>query len=133
MSNILLLISLYNYLICSVAELRINIKPGKYSQNLVSYKLDDKPEIESSRPEYVGAAHELIHGLRDMKGEAVRNRTANYNYYGIKGKVIRGQAGIEELQTVGIYGSYRYSENLIRREHGLKLRRTYFENKPVYE
>ena len=69
------------------------------------------------RPEYVGAAHELIHGLRDMKGEAVRNIPTRYEH--------DEQAGLEELHTVGILGNYRYSENKIRKEHGLKWRRTY--------
>ncbi len=60
-----------------------------------------------------------------MKGEKIPNESVLYYYSDLNGKRQPAQASFEELQTVGIVGDYRYSENKIRKEHGLRLRRKY--------
>lgn len=56
-----------------------------------------------------------------MKGEKIPNESVLYYYSDLNGKRQPAQASFEELQTVGIVGDYRYSENKIRKEHGLRL------------
>ena len=60
-----------------------------------------------------------------MKGEAVRNTSTLYRYQDELGGNAPSQAGLEELQTIGIFGNYRYTENKIRKEHGIGWRRMY--------
>ena len=60
-----------------------------------------------------------------MKGEKIPNESVLYYYSDLNGKRQPAQASLEELQTVGIVGDYRYSENKIRKEHGLGWRRMY--------
>ena len=83
----------------------------------------ESDQLRRSAPS--GAAHEIIHGLRDMKGEAVPNASVGYDYIDQNEVSRHGQASLEELQTVGISGNYGYTENKIRAEHGLPLRRNY--------
>ena len=60
-----------------------------------------------------------------MKGEAVKGKNVPYYYIDIFGNKVPGQASLEELQTIGIIGNYSYTENKIRKEHHLRLRREY--------
>ena len=61
----------------------------------------------------------------EMKGEAVRGTSVGYNYKDLDNNVRYGQESLEELQTVGLMGNYRYTENRIRKEHGHGWRRAY--------
>ena len=105
-------------------NVRIALQPGEVSGMLVSYNEKGKTREEAC-PEYLTAAHEFIHGIHDMKGEKNPNGSVLYHYMDTEGIPQPAQASMEELQTVGIVGDYRYSENKIRREHGLRLRRKY--------
>ena len=105
-------------------NVRIALQPGEVSGMLVSYNEKGKTREEAC-PEYLTAAHEFIHGIHDMKGEKIPNGSVLYHYIDTEGIPQPAQASMEELQTVGIVGDYRYSENKIRREHGLRLRRKY--------
>ena len=60
-----------------------------------------------------------------MSGDKTPNESVLYDYIDTRGRKQNSQAGSEELQTVGIVGNHRYSENKIRKEHGLRLRRKY--------
>ena len=108
-------------------NVKITLVSGTESGRFVSSRADGSGRTieERERPEYVGAAHEFIHGIRDMKGEAVRNTSTLYRYQDELGGNAPSQAGLEELQTVGIFGNYRYTENKIRKEHGIGWRRMY--------
>jgi RHS repeat-associated protein len=105
----------------------IILKPGNASGLLVTEKSNGKGKtiLEEVRPEYVGAAHEFIHGLRDMKGEAVSMESVRYDYIDDLNSWQQQQEGLEEFHTIGIMGNYRYTENKIRKEHGLGWRICY--------
>mgnify|MGYP004463225415 CR=1 FL=1 len=105
-------------------NVKIAIRSGEVPDMLVSYNENDLTRKEAC-PEYITVAHEFIHGIHDMSGEKSPNESVLYYYIDNKGTKYRFQAGFEELQTVGIVGNYRYSENKIRKEHGLRLRRKY--------
>ena len=106
-------------------DVEISFRRGELKGLLVSYNEDDKTTDKDVCPEYVTAAHEFIHGIHDLKGERFRDESVRYYYMNTVGKIIPGQASREELRTVGIIDNYRYSENKIRKEHGLRLRRKY--------
>ena len=61
----------------------------------------------------------------EMKGEAVRGILVRYSYLDPKGSIRDEQERLEEIQTVGLMGNYRYTENRIRKEHGHGWRRAY--------
>ena len=71
--------------------------------------------------------HELIHGLRDMEGVASKNEKIIYTFKNWRGNFVESVAPIEEIITTGlpIKKSYKYTENKIRREHGLPIRVSY--------
>ena len=48
-----------------------------------------------------------------------------YSYKDLDNNNQYGQASLEELQTVGFFDNYRFTENKIRKEHGLGWRRIY--------
>jgi RHS repeat-associated protein len=78
------------------------------------------------RPDEIGLAHELIHGLRGMEGKQRKRKDEMNHYYLDKGgniKIRRHRR--EEFETVGVSGSYKYSENKIRHEQELNNRGTY--------
>ncbi len=82
---------------------------------------------KDGRPLKIGVAHELVHGLRGMEGvQALPGASDSYFYTRESQRNTEGsQESAEELRTIGITGNYRYTENKIRREHGLKERRMY--------
>lgn len=55
----------------------------------------------------IAAGHELIHGLRSMKGQANEDATK------------------EELETTGLSGDYKYTENKLRKEENEHIRIKY--------
>lgn len=80
-------------------------------------------------PVYISYAHELIHALRDMEGISIPEPeygSSEYNRYtklNIVQRPIAYQEYREELTTIGTDGlGYKYTENMIRREHHLPLR-----------
>ncbi len=71
----------------------------------------------------IALGHELIHSIRSMNGEAQRDEiTGNYEYKTSYGYYIQTS---EELETIGIKGNYKYTENKFRHEHDLNRRIKY--------
>lgn len=68
--------------------------------------------------------HEMIHGLRDMEGCASEREMVSYTFKNWKGDMVQRQSMKEEVITTGIpiNESYKYTENQIRKEHGLPVR-----------
>lgn len=80
----------------------------------------------TSRPNEIGLGHELIHADRSMNGKAVDySTTATYSYKNDKGNTVTQTIPQEELETVGLQGKYKYSENKLRKEQGLNERGAY--------
>ena len=81
----------------------------------------------ASNVAYSALGHEMIHGLRDMEGVSSKEEEVLYFVKDWRGKLIQRQAPKEEIVTTGIQKreSYKYTENQIRREHGLPVRVSY--------
>ena len=69
--------------------------------------------------------HELVHGIRDMKGHTASMEDTRYKFKNFKGEYVEDKAPLEELITTGIIGNYKYTDNKIRQEQG-KLRRVMY-------
>ena len=69
-------------------------------------------------------SHELIHGLRDMEGVSSKDENVIYTFKNWKGDFVESEDSREEVITTGlpIKESYKYTENKIRKEHGLPIR-----------
>lgn len=76
---------------------------------------------------YSALGHEMIHGLRDMEGVSSKTEYVSYTFKDWKGNIIEDLESKEELMTTGILkkDSYKYTENQIRKEHGLPVRVSY--------
>ena len=80
----------------------------------------------ATRPNEIGLGHELIHADRSMNGEAVDySITDTHTYKDATGSPITQTKFKEELETVGLKGNYKYTENKLRREQGLNERGAY--------
>lgn len=53
------------------------------------------------------------------------NKNEKYQYRDTDGEVYQTTASTEELETVGITGNYRYTENMLREEEKLNERLRY--------
>ncbi|TGX81763.1 hypothetical protein E5358_09550, partial [Palleniella muris] len=74
-------------------------------------------------PFHIALGHELIHGHRAMNGVAKNlNKTATYQYMDTDGELYQTTAPMEELETVGIIGGYKFTEDLLREDHEIKER-----------
>ena len=62
--------------------------------------------------------HELVHGVRDMKGHTASMTKTRYKFKNFKGEYVEDEAPKEELITTGIIGNYKYTDNKIRQEQG---------------
>ena len=71
--------------------------------------------------------HELVHGNRAMNGEASPKDNMNsYIFKDTDGDYYKvNNVKTEELETVGISGDYRYTENKLRKEQNLNIRIQY--------
>ena len=54
------------------------------------------------------------------------HRRRNRSYINSEGQKVTVNGRTEELETVGIKGTFRYSENKLRVKHGLEKRRAYY-------
>jgi len=81
-----------------------------------------------TRPNQIGLGHELVHTERSMNGKAVpTSQTTDYTYKGPAGKPITDKnVPKEELQTVGLQGDSKYTENKLREEQNLNQRGGYY-------
>ena len=70
--------------------------------------------------------HELIHANYAMNGNAPKeNEKSSYVYKDVDGELYRTETYTEELETVGLKGNKKYTENKLRQEHGLNKRVVY--------
>lgn len=99
--------------------MKLRYMAGKGSTCVVTFnplrtKVDNK-----YRPPFIGLAHELIHAYHDVHGAGYRG------YRGTLGQD-SGKAE-EEMRTVGLqsYADEDFTENKIRKEHGLPARPSY--------
>ncbi len=79
---------------------------------------------KEKRPSEIGLGHELIHAHRAMNGNAAQG-TIEHIYKNGKGEFVKKTIPIEEAETVGLQGDYKFTENKLRTEQGLKERGTY--------
>lgn len=80
----------------------------------------------ATRPTEIGLGHELVHADRSMKGKAVDySKKGSHSYKDSTGKTTTQSVPQEELETTGIQGKYKYTENKIRKEQGLRERGAY--------
>lgn len=78
--------------------------------------------------DYIMLGHELVHAYRNMNGYAHAHKEREmYSYYDEHGKLQWETKRKEELIVVGLSkaGSYIYTENALRKEHGLPKRVKY--------
>jgi hypothetical protein len=114
-----------------------NAVNGKGSDVKVNFDISANPSIPTkdpktgnvsgeTRPGEIGLAHEMIHGERSMEGKATDYSIQGSNTYkDASGKITTQTERQEELETVGLKGNYKYNENNIRNEQGLKQRGAY--------
>ena len=89
-----------------------NGKTGKSSEEVI--------------PLFIVLGHEIIHGERSMDGIAVDPDTKfSYKYRTPYGQLKIKNTSKEELETVGIWGKAKRTENVLRKEHGLNKRIKY--------
>ena len=92
---------------------------------LTSDKITGKSVFQSIAPD-IALGHEIIHGNHSMKGQAVNPDSENrYNYKRSDGTIWQTSDSTEELETVGIIGNSKYTENKLRKEQGLNERIKY--------
>ena len=81
---------------------------------------------EEVTPLFIVLGHEIIHGERSMDGIAVDPDTKfSYKYRTPYGQLKIKNTSKEELETVGIWGKAKRTENVLRKEHGLNKRIKY--------
>ena len=114
-----------------------NSMNGKGSNVVVDFdrftKLDFNTEnIETGNTELqfpkneIILAHELIHAIRAMDGQSKSQDVKSLNFFkGRNGKNFKENINNEELETVGLKGNYKYTENKIRKEQGEGKRVSY--------
>lgn len=90
----------------------------KNKKGMVSYE---------AMPMHLILGHEMIHGLRSMKGEAIdKEKISNYIFEDVDEKTYM-VSGVptDELITTGIIDNYKYTENKLRKEQELNQRIKY--------
>ena len=103
----------------------INLNP---SQSVDAKVQDPKTEktIEENMPMEMIVGHELIHANSAMNGNAKsEDYVSSYSYRDVDGEMYRVQESTDELETVGLKGNKKYTENKLRQEHGLYKRVVY--------
>ena len=106
--------------------------PGMSVASATWSKLGVKVNIEQFPPEII-LAHEFVHASHDISNTTGSGKT-DWHFYDDSGAhlIDVGQSN-EELQTVGLIGDQKYSENLIRYEQGQNLRIAYFVPQQPFE
>jgi RHS repeat-associated protein len=104
---------------------QVNIDLTRESKLLTENEITKKTQ-RTVTPREITLSHELIHALMIMNGTlAKEGEYESYEYKNQEGKLVTDQAEIEELYTVGIKGSRKFTENKIRKEHNLPKRVKY--------
>jgi hypothetical protein len=77
-------------------------------------------------PMEITVGHELIHAYSGMNGVIPNeNQKSTYIYKDVDGKMYETSESTSELETIGIKGNNKYTENKLRKEHGLNKRVAY--------
>ena len=95
----------------------------------VDLKVEDlktgKTILEHTPAEII-VGHELIHAYSAMNGDAAPyDKKSSYTYKDIDGLKYKTKERTSELETVGIIGNRKYTENKLRKEHKLNKRVKY--------
>ena len=110
---------------------------GKGTDVVVNFDVTDTPKLltengktgkssEEVMPLFLVLGHEIIHGERSMDGIAIDPDTkSSYKYRSPNGQLKIKNTSKEELETVGIFGKAKRTENALRKEHGLNKRIKY--------
>ena len=110
---------------------------GKGTDVVVNFDVTDTPKLltengktgkssEEVMPLFLVLGHEIIHGERSMDGIAIDPDTkSSYKYRSPNGQLKIKNTSKEELETVGIIGKAKRTENALRKEHGLNKRIKY--------
>lgn len=72
----------------------------------------------------IATGHELIHGVRAMNGVAKEGKAQN-SWKDNKGNIHIQTTNLEELETTGLKGNYKYTENKLRQEQKENIRIKY--------
>ena len=82
--------------------------------------------IVETVPMEITVGHELIHAYHAMNGNTPNeDNESSYIYKDVDGKKYEAQSPTRELETVGLVGNNKYTENKLRKEHGLNKRVAY--------
>lgn len=120
------------------SEYRLDAINGKGSNSAIEYNNHELPYVltinkktgkiqEEGMFSHIVLGHEMIHGYRTMEGNAkAQTETADYQYVDEKGNKwnVRNES-VEELETVGIIGDSKYTENKLREEQNINQRIKY--------
>jgi RHS repeat-associated protein len=82
-------------------------------------------ELEVLTKNEIVLGHELIHAYRMLKGLNKSNVEASIEYKNRKGENRIETYNLEEYETIGLKGNFKYTENKLRKEHKLKKRVSY--------
>ena len=97
-----------------------------YTPKLLTENGKTGKSSEEVTPLFIVLGHEIIHGERSMDGISVDPDTkSSYKYRNPYGQLIIKNTSKEELETVGIFGKAKRTENALRKEHGLNKRIKY--------
>ena len=117
---------------------RLDAINGKGSDSSIEYNNNNSPYVLTENKKtgkaqnekmfsHIVLGHEMIHGYRTMEGSAKsRGQTTDYQYIDVKGEEWKvHNESMEELETVGITGDYKYTENKLREEQDINKRIKY--------
>ncbi|MCM1078562.1 MAG: type III secretion system effector protein [Bacteroidales bacterium] len=77
-------------------------------------------------PRHIALGHELIHGHRSLNGVGKdTDLKMKYSYTDTDSYVYEAKEKIEELETTGLSGNYKFTENGLREEEKLRKRIKY--------
>ena len=106
-------------------DVRISFNPRENPVVLTCDIKTGRSIMETILPKIV-LGHELVHGYRSMCGNGAHpDAESSYIFKDIDEKMYRERKSTEELETVGITGNSLFTENKLRREHGLNPRIRY--------
>lgn len=119
------------------SKYRLDAINGNGSDSSVEYNNNNSPYVLTENKKtgkiqnekmfsHIVLGHEMIHGYRTMEGNAKSQEKNDYQYTDTKGNKwnIRNES-VEELETVGIIGDYKYTENKLREEQYMNQRIKY--------
>lgn len=77
-------------------------------------------------PRYIELGHELIHAYQFSLGQGMLNsNTTRQTFKDVDGSWVTREVGRKELVAIGFLPGLKFTENLLRKEHGLNNRLTH--------